>query len=437
MAYSTLRAAALVSAALVTSTAVSAVTDADVQNSFFPYSDSAPTAVGITPGMVINQSNWQVAEPYLDEAMLAAVKEGWTEISVDKTTSFGLHPKYVEATHNGAANVTLGDAVGDIQGYTAGRPFPLEPTSDDPRAGEKLAWNYQYGYNWGDNANINPFYWKFRNMNSGKVERTLKFGFSFLNFKHRVGVDPIPEYDSNPANIFRSIYLQVLEPFDLKNTQLLIYRYANDAQRDDSWLYLGFQRRVRRLATGQVTDSFLGSDLMIQDFEGYNGRISDMNWRYLGTQTMLLPFYNHNDMALSDEYVEDDGYQYIDFAGKGNCFPKITWQLRKAYKVEVVPVDESSPISKRVVYMDAQTFTLPRTLIYDKAGNLWKTFLIGQAHPDHHLAGNKGTGVSLDDSFMVMDMQALHCTTGQFRGMAYEVADRDTFTVQHIRIKGR
>ncbi|MEL0083165.1 MAG: DUF1329 domain-containing protein [Gammaproteobacteria bacterium] len=437
MVNSKLSAALFASAALVTGNLNAAVTEADVQGSFFPYQDAAPAVEGITPGTVINQSNWQIAADHLDEAMLEAVKEGWTEIKVDETTSFDLHPAYVEATSSGAAKVSLGEGVGNIMGYTAGRPFPQEPSIDDPRAGEKLAWNYQYGYNWGDNANINPFYWKFRNMNSGKVERTLKFGFSFLNFKHRVGTEPIPEYDENPADIFRSIYLHVLEPFDLKNTQLLIYRYKDDAKRDDSWLYLGFQRRVRRLATGQVTDSFLGSDLMIQDFEGYNGRISDMNWRYLGTQDMLLPFYNHNDMQLSDEYEDDDGYRYIDFGGKGGCFPQITWQLRKAYKVEVVPVDESSPISKRIVYMDAQTFTLPRSLIYDKADKLWKTFLIGQAHPDHHLPGNKGTGVSLDDSFMVMDMQSLHCTTGQFRGMAYEVADRETFSVQHIRIKGR
>ena len=55
-------------------------------------------------------------------------------------------------------------------------------------------------------------------------------------------------------------------------------------------LYLGFQRRVRRLAQGQVTDSFLGSDLMIEDFEGYNGRVSDMKWTYKGTKNVRNNF---------------------------------------------------------------------------------------------------------------------------------------------------
>jgi hypothetical protein len=334
--------------------------------------------------------------------------------------------------------VTLGDQLGQINGFVAGRPFPEEPNANDPRAGEKLAWNYKYGYNWGDNAAIYPFYWKFRDLNSGEVERTIKFNFHFLNFKHRVNQDPKPEFENNPDNIFRGIYVQVLEPFDLKNTQLLIYRYDDDLKRDNSWLYLGFQRRVRRLNSGQVTDSFLGSDLMIEDFEGYNGRISDQNWSYKGTKNIMLPFYDHNSLQLSSEFEEKDGYQFVEFGGKGGCYPNITFQLRKVYVLESTPVDPNHPISKRVHYVDAQTFTLPRTLIYDRKGDLWKTFQIGQAHPDTHDDVNKGTGVSVDDSFSMIDVQAQHCTTGQFKGQVDDSLNPPSiFTVQNMRATGK
>lgn len=427
-------AAALVAAAAAMAAPVS---EQDIQRSFYPYNDWKPEASGITPGLVLNQGNWELAKDVTDEAMLQALKDGWVEITVGATNSFELHPNYVEATRKNAAQVALGPELGKIDGYVAGRAFPQEPDPNDPRAGEKLAWNYQYGYNWGDNAVIGPFYWHFRDMNTGKTERTIKFKFAFLNLMHRVNQPPVPQYEDNPAQIFRSIYLIAEEPFDVKNTQLLIYRYQDDLKRDDSWLYLGFQRRVRRLATGQITDSFLGTDLMIQDFEGYNGRISDMQWKYLGTVNVLMPFYYHDELELDPNLQDADGYRYVDFHGKGSCFPKITWQLRKAYRVEVVPVDTSSPIGKRIVYMDAQTFALSRSLIYDKAGKLWKTFIIGKAHQDHHLPQNKGTGVPLDDSAVVIDMQALHCTALQFRGMPYVVTDRDTFTVQNMRVKGR
>ena len=215
-------------------------------------------------------------------------------------------------------------------------------------------------------------------------------------------------------------------------------RKSDDKLRDDTYLYLGFQRRVRRLASGQITDSFLGADIMIEDFEGYNGRISDINWSYKGTKNIMLPFYNHNDMELATDLVEDDGYQFVEFGGKGGCFPNITWQLRKVYVLEGDPIDENHPIAKRIHYVDAQTFTLPRTLIYDRKGDLWKSWIIGQAHPDHHLEKNKGTGVAIDDAFSMLDIQASHCTTGQFKGQVDpSLNPKKLFTVQNLRSTGR
>jgi hypothetical protein len=421
------------------STSTIAATDADVDNSFYPYRDSVPTAEGLSIGMTIDQSNIDSVSDSVDPAMAEYIRKGWTTITVGETTSFDLHPNYVKSTRQYMNSVKLGDKLGEITGSLAGRPFPVEPSESDPRAGEKLAWNYKYGYNWGDNAAIYPFYWKYRNVGTGKLERTIKFNFHFLNYTHRVNQAPTPAIEPNPSELFRAIYVQVLKPFDVKNTQLLIHRAEDDLLRDNAYLYLGFQRRVRRLATGQVTDSFLGSDLMIEDFEGYNGRTSDMNWKYLGTRNVLIPFYNHNEMELDQEtHSDDDGYQVIAFGGKGGCFPQVTWQLRKVYEVEAVPIDPNHPIGKRVFFMDAQTFTIPRTNIYDRAGKLWKSFVIGQAHPDHHLPKNKGTGVSIDDSFMMLDVQAQHCTTGQFKGQVDPSLNPvNLFSVQNMRVTGK
>lgn len=409
-----------------------------IDESFYPYRTDTPRFDGLSPGMVIDQNNVAQFKDIIDPAFYSFIEQGWTTITVGETTSFDLHPNYVEATRASLGQVALGDQVGEISGWQAGRPFPEEPSADDPRAGEKLAWNYKYGYNWGDSAAIYPFYWKYRDMDSGDVERTIKFNFHFLNYMGRVIQEPTPEITPNPSELFRAIYVQVLDPSDVRNTQLLIHRAADDLKRDNSWLYLGFQRRVRRLATGQVTDAFLGSDLMIEDFEGYNGRISDMNWAYKGTRYMLMPFYNHNDLTLdANTHQDDDGYQVVAFGGQGGCFPNITWQLRKVYEVEASPADESHPLSRRVHFMDAQTFTIPRTVAYDRKGSLWKTFTIGQAHPDHHLPANQGSGVSIDDSFSMIDVQASHCTTGQFKGQVDpELSPTNMFNVQHLRATG-
>ncbi|MFP5423294.1 MAG: DUF1329 domain-containing protein [Gammaproteobacteria bacterium] len=436
----TLRLAALSLALAAATTAGGALAadEAVIDKAFQPYKTEKPSFNGLSAGMTINKGNVAQFKEILDPAFYGFIEKGWAELKVGETTSFDLPASYVDATRQYVDNVKLGAKPGEISGAVAGRPFPQEPDASDPRAGEKLAWNFKYGYNWGDSAAISPFYWKFRDMNSGKVERTIKFDFHFLNFTRRVDQEPKPAITPNPSQLFRGIYVKVQEPYDVRNTQLLIHRAEDDLKRDNSWLYLGFQRRVRRLATGQVTDAFLGSDLMIEDFEGYNGRISDMQWTYKGTRFMLMPFYNHNELALdSESHKDSDGYQVVAFGGQGGCFPNITWQLRKVYEVESVPVEASHPLSKRVHYMDAQTFAVSRTISYDRKGAQWKTFTIGKAHPDHHLPKNKGTGVALDDSFSMIDVQAMHCTTGQFKGQVDPtLTPPEMFSVQHMRATG-
>lgn len=429
----------VITLALATTAAQAQFTEEDVKNSFYPYENYTPEFAGYTPGMKINQGNVEQFKDILDPAMYDHVKRGDVELQTKATESLELHPNYIKATMNAVNSPPTLSGDGLVDNFTAGRAFPAEPDVNDPQAGLKLAWNYQYGYNWGDNAAIAPFFWKFRSMKTGKVERTIKWAFHFLNWQHRVNQEPVPQFADNPSGLFRSIYLHASEPFDIANTQVLIHRYKNDLKRDDAWLYLGFQRRVRRLATGQTTDAFLGTDIMIEDFEGYNNRVSDYDWTFVGTKNGLLPFHNHNDLTLaSDMPPETDGYQYVDFGGKGGCYPETTWELRKVYELHGTPKDKNHPLSKRVMYLDAQTATIPRQAEFDRKGDLWKSFTICQAYPDKHMAKNKGTGVSIDDCFMMQDVQAQHCTTGQFKGQVDPALNPvSKFTVQNLRKSGR
>ncbi|WP_150427631.1 DUF1329 domain-containing protein [Dechloromonas sp. CZR5] len=414
-----------------------ASTEADVENSFNPYKAGLPSFPGLTAGTVINKANADQFKDVLGAGVYKLIKEGLFEMKVGATTQFTISKAYIDATKANLGKTKLGAKAGDnLTGYVAGRPFPEEPDVKDPRAGEKLAWNYKYGVNWGDGAIISPFFWKYKNMQTGQVEKTIKYDFHFLNFMHRTKDAPVPEITPNPSGIFRAIYVKAHEPQDLKNTQLLIQRFEDDAKLDDAYLYLGFQRRVRRLAQGQVTDSFLGSDLMIEDFEGYNGRVSDMKWTYKGTRNVLLPMWNHNELKLaSDMPAEADGYKYVDFAGQGKCFHEGTWQLRKVYVLEAAPVNTNHPVSKRVFYMDVQLGNLNgANEIYDRKGELWKVFMVGKSHADSHLPVNKGAGIGIDDAFSMVDLQSKHCTTGQFKGQVDPKKNPPgLFQVQNLR----
>jgi len=409
-----------------------------IDSAFHPYASWTPTATGYEPGVVINADNVDQYEEILDTFLYRYVKNGWYEVKTRPTFSIPVNPNRIEATREFAPNVTLSPE-GTLLNFFGGRPFPQEPDINDPEAGLKLMWNFQRGFNAGDSETIKPFYWTFRNGKTGKTERQLRFHWRFLNWKYRTVFDPKPDVTPNPGQIFRSIYGTVLEPFDLANTQLLIQRYDDDLKRDDGWLYVGFQRRVRRLAVGQITDAFLGSDAMIEDFEGYNGRLSDYTWEYKGETVFLAPFIRRDEATLSDEPKNDpDGFKFIAMGSRGNCFPQVPWQLRKGYIVEGQPKDKNHPLSKRVFYFDAETMTIPIIQVYDKKGDPWKWFPICKTHPKTHLPTNHDSGVAVEDCAVFFDEQADHCTTLQFKS---QINSEDTnpllFNVQNMRSTGR
>ena len=121
--------------------------------------------------------------------MYRFIKDGWVEIKTDKTTDFPLSDDYVQATKDNAGKVSI-KSNGTLDGYVSGRAFPQELDSNDPDVGQKLVWNYQYGFNSGDSETIYPFWWTFRDVKTGKVERVLKFEWHFMNYSHRVSFDP-------------------------------------------------------------------------------------------------------------------------------------------------------------------------------------------------------------------------------------------------------
>ena len=428
-----IRAMVVAVATAAAASGVHAVSEADIDASFFPYKKGFPSFAGLTPGITINKGNVERFKDIIDSATYSLISKGEMEIAVEEAHSVSLHPNYIAATKKNAEQVKLGAKPGTIEGYVAGRPFPYQPNKTDPRAGEKLAFNYKYSQIVGDSGRIYPFPWLYKDYATGKVERQIDFDFHFISLKHRTTQEPVADITPNPSGIYRNIYLKVLGPQDLKNTQLLIQRFDDDTKLDESYLYLGFQRRVRRLATGQTTDSFLGSDLMIEDFEGYNGRVLDAEWKYVDTKSMLMPVYRHGQLKNTAP-KDADGYGMVTFHGQGECFPNIPWSLRTVHVLEAVPTLSSSPIGKRIMYLDAQATVFPMILIYDKKGELWKRWQVGYSDSAYHAPVNKDAGIMIYTTASMLDVQSKHCTALALKMQSEPKANPPSmFSVQYLR----
>ena len=265
---------------------------------------------------------------------------------------------------------------------------------------------------------------------------------SMLRFKHRHTHQPMPELPANRADIFNALYLRVDRPQDVRNTQLLVHRQEDDTRSEKAWMYSATQRRVRVLATGQTTDAFLGSDIMIEDFLGYNGRIMDQKWKYIESRWILMPLYRHSELPIetldTKSSDKETGFQLVDFHGKGSCFPNVTWQLRKAYVIGAIPTSTEHPLSRRVFYVDAQGYGPAVTKIYDRAGKLWKIGLAAVSDSDYHHPDNKPWQGGITDAVSMIDVQAEHCTTIQLLPVLPSRPLRpNQFTPQQLRAVGR
>ena len=61
-----------------------------------------------------------------------------------------------------------------------------------------------------------------------------------------------------------------ISPANVKNTGFLTYDYKKSGKDDDQWLYLPALRKTKRIAAGDKSGSFMGSDLNYSDMTSPN-----------------------------------------------------------------------------------------------------------------------------------------------------------------------
>jgi len=425
----------IIFAACTVTLPVAAQENPDLSGEFFPVLQQGDNPL-LKPGISIGPDNLDQYTRWLDEAVIERIRSDDYRITLGEGLDFPVHPRYEEATLRHVGEPALDTESGDLSNYQQGRPFPLLEMAD-PQGGVKAAWNMRYSYA-PDETETAHFIWRYRDMVKGKLERTLQMYGAILRYQHRHSHEPVPALESNPAELFSALYLRVNSPQDIRNTQLLIHRAEKDTDPEQAWMYLNTQRRVKRISTGQKTDAFLGSDIMIEDFLGYNGRIVDMEWTLLGSDEQLLPMYAHNQLELSGQEAGEDGFRDIVFAGRGECFPQVTWQLRKVYQLQSIPRDSRHPLSRRHYIIDAATFAPVLTRIYDRSGKLWKLGIAALSHSDHHTPANRDWQGAITDGVSMIDLQASHCTTLNLNSrLARSPLSQKGFTSSYLRQMGR
>lgn len=148
------------------------------------------------------------------------------------------------------------------------------------------------------------------------------------------------DYDGNDGLSSKSfIYFNF--PPDVKDTTFLSWSQEDAEADDDQWIYLPALRKVRRIASGDKENSFMGSDIIYDD--------------------------------MADREVEEDSHKLLRVEEENGT---------KFYVLESIPKKVKYIYSKKLRWVNAENWTEPRIEFYDRKGRLLKIWTTDWAQID-------------------------------------------------------
>ncbi|MBF0273601.1 MAG: outer membrane lipoprotein-sorting protein [Nitrospinae bacterium] len=118
-----------------------------------------------------------------------------------------------------------------------------------------------------------------------------------------------------------------LSPPDIRKTGFLNWSYAEVDKDDDQWLYLPALKKVKRIASDNKEDYFMGTDLTYDD--------------------------------MGDRKIEEDTFKLLK---------EETHKGKECYVLEAIPKKKDYMYSKRIIWLDKKELTEYTVLFYDRKG---------------------------------------------------------------------
>ena len=363
---------------------------------------AAASAAEPAPGTVVAAENLEQYGSFLGPALRWAVDRG-LQMEVVAARPIPLEPARLAATEKYSAQVRLSDDKLRIENFIAGLPFPLL-RDEDPDIAVKLMFNYEnriivddldvrnFDCDTGTTSPDGPL----------RVEKHFEIEhFRRLYYVGRLYHDPHPTWPTNDGIRYREALYPLVEPFDLKGVGLTYNRYLDPARQDDSWLYYPLLKRVRRLSTAQRSEALFGQDTDIDSYAGYAGNIAWMQWRLLGVKRILASMHSRHFPGVW-------GQGPADFAFED------TWELRDVFVIEGRSRLPGYAYSRRIIYLDRESYVIAYTELYDQQGELWKAWLNQWKIGDRPFPGATRSVYDYEQQFLpaitMFDMQLDHAT---------------------------
>jgi uncharacterized protein DUF1329 len=336
---------------------------------------------GVKPGDRITPQNADKVKDLVSPGVYYKVVHGM-RMNIVPTSTIEWPPPYREATEKYSQQVRLSPDGRTMLDYVAGQPFPfLDP--NDPRVATKIMWDNAFRPITSDDYDLRFF--DCESVYTGRNRRYLPI--DYIQVGHYAGydevgrteVDPIPidpDFKTTGRYWMFALY-PILSPEDIYGAGFVRYRYAAPLKGDDIWEWLPGARRLRRLNEGIMSDAVTtGANPIAFDpdhYSGFNAKIEEYNYRYLGQRPMLASVHAVHSPEVT---CSTDG-------GASAC-PE-NWEMRQMYVIEATPrhsLASEALHSRTILYIDGEIWFDPYIDTYDSRGQLWQNHIYWLTYRD-------------------------------------------------------
>lgn len=310
-------------------------------------------------------------------------------------------PQWVyDNTRRNADSARLSADGNGFEGAYGGIPFPLPTEALQVYWNHVARWRGQYIVSRGHDANV---------LADGKftlVTRKTEVKFHFY----------APDGDlAQLDNRLFSLLSAVTAPPRLARSGVLVKEPLDqDIAERQAWAYDGGRRRVLRAP-------LLAFDMSVSDADGLrtaddtdmiNGSPSRFEWKLLGRREMLIPYNSYR--------LEQAGHERLLQAGHPN--PELTrFELHRVWVIEAVRRPKWRHVySRRVFYLDEDSWSVAIADQYDDAGKLWRVSLA-------HLKNFYELPATLPAAYVFHDL-----ASGRYHVQGLPDGDREALTLQPV-----
>lgn len=257
---------------------------------------------------------------------------------------------------NTLKNATRAKLVNDVvEGAYGGVPFPLPKSGAEAIMNHVLRWR---GSSWQWHAT------QYQLTADGKAVLTTD-GSAYQQMPYYFPDGSAEEFYKKPENWL--IRLVNMGP-PIRAGESIVGRNNIDGSKDQAWVYLTGQRRVRKLPNpccDTPTPSTAGV-MSFDEIETFTGRIDRFDWKLVGKQEMFVP-YNTNKLLqpTSDADVLKEHHLSPDFW---------RWELHRVWVIEAtLRQGQRHQAARSRYYCDEDSWNCVLGDRWDANGQLWRT----------------------------------------------------------------